>query len=395
MAARARNGKAAHLVRPALAAFAFGNFAVAAAAFTLPGILAPVARGLDVSVVEAGNLLTIYAAAYAVGSPLLTALTTRLDRRVLLMTGLVLVVASNAMTAIATTYSIAVVSRILAACGAAIYTPVITYVVAMTSPPERRGRDLSIAFIGLSLAQVIGIPLATWIGFAFNWRVAFGVIAAMAAVALAFVAAFAPKGVKGQAMSGAAWAAFGKDWKLMLAVSVTALQMSGQFVVYTYIGPLLTDSVGFDDAGITTALIGFGLASIVGGLSGGWITDRVGSYTGLWITLGAMAIGIALLSPAHGSLPLTIVALIIWGVFGYAFTTPQQTRLIAVGAAAPGMTLAFNSSLLYVGTAVGGAGGGLIIATSGYAWLGWGGGALCAASLAALWMSRTPSDRMR
>lgn len=382
-------------MNPALAAFAFGNFAVAAAAFTLPGILAPVAKGLNVSVIETGNLLTIYAAAYAIGSPLLTALTTRLDRRVLLISGLVLVVAANALTAIAETYSVAVVSRIFAACGAAIYTPVITYVVAMTSPPERRGRDLSIAFIGLSVAQIVGIPIATWIGFALSWRAAFGGIAAMAAVALVFVVVFAPKGVKGQSMSGATWAALAQDWKLMLAVSVTALQMAGQFVVYTYIGPLLTDSVGFDDTGITLALIGFGVASIVGGLSGGWITDRVGSYAGLWITLGSMAAGIALLSPAHGSLPLTLIALAIWGVFGYAFTTPQQTRLITVGAAAPGMTLAFNSSLLYIGTAVGGAGGGIIISNVGYAWLGWGGGAFCVASIAALWMSKTPSERLR
>jgi len=380
-------------VTPALAAFAFGNFAVAAAAFTLPGILAPVATGLNVSVVDAGHLITIYAAAYAVGAPLLTALTTRLDRRVLLMTGLVTVAASNALTAVATDYSVAVVSRVLAACGATIYTPVITYVVAMTSPPERRGRDLSLAFLGLSLAQVIGIPLATWIGFAYSWRVTFGLIATLAAAALVFVAIYAPRGVKGQTMSGATWIAMGKDWKLMLAVSVTALQMAGQFAVYTYIGPLLTDSVGFDDAGITLALIGFGVFSIVGGLSGGWIADRLGSYVGLWLTVGAMAVGIGLLSPGHGSVWLTLTGLAIWGVFGYAFTTPQQTRLIKVGAAAPGMTLALNSSLLYIGTAIGGATGGFIISHDGYAGLGWGGGAWCLAALAALWMSRSAADR--
>ncbi len=376
----------------ALIVFSFGNFTVASGAFTLPGILDPVAGGLGISVVSAGYLMTTYAAAYALGAPMLAALTARADRKTLLLCGLGLFAAANLLMALATEPWIAFLSRILAALGAAIFTPVATYVVAVTSAPDRRGRDLSLAFLGLSIAQILGIPLGTYIGFAFGWRAAFVMIAVSAVAAAVAVWRVAPRGVAGQPMGGAAWAAMARDWRLLAAVAVTGLQMGGQFVVYTYIGPMLAANVGLDAGGITAVLIAFGCASMLGGLAGGWLSDRVGPFTAIAMVLSAMAVGIALLAAAPESLWLNMIGLCIWSVFGFAFTTPQQSRLIVVGARAHAMALALNASSVYIGTAVGGAIGGFMIASDGYGRLGWGGAVLVSAAVAALWISRVPSD---
>jgi predicted MFS family arabinose efflux permease len=196
-------------------------------------------------------------------------------------------------------------------------------------------------------------------------------------------------------MNAAAWTALIRDWRLMAAVAVTGLQMGGQFVVYTYIGPLLGATIGLTADGITAALIAFGVAGVFGGLAGGWIADRIGPFWSLAIILTAMAAGIGLLSVDPQSLPMTMIGLCLWAVFGFAVTTPQQSRLIAVGAHAQAIVLALNGSFLYIGTALGAAVGGVIVANSGYGALGWGGVALVALAVAALWISRTPGEARR
>lgn len=383
------SGGSADNVNQALFWYSFGNFAVASGAFLIPGILAPLSEGLGISVVEAGYLMTVYAAAYAIGSPVLTALTAAWGRRTLLLTGLGVLGGATLLTALAPGPVVAFGSRVIAALGAAIYTPVVSYIVAVTSPPERRGRNMSLAYLGLSVSQVLGIPLGTYIGFTFGWRAGFAMVAVLAALAWLMLYRAAPRGIRGQAMGGAAWKALGRDWRLLLAISVTALQFAGQFVLYTYIGPYLAEATHLDTAGITAALVAFGAASIVGGLAGGWMSDRFGAYRSILACLLLMALGLGLMSVAPESVWVTMGGMALWSVFGFAYTPPQQARLIALGAQTQAMSLALNASCVYVGSALGAIIGGAMIVRSGYAWLGIGGAALCLLSVAALWLSRS------
>jgi len=330
----------------------------------------------------------VYAAAYAIGSPVLIALTAAWSRRTLLLTGLGVLAVGTLVTALATDPLVAFGSRAFTALGAAIYTPVITYVVAMTSPPERRGRNMSLAFLGLSVAQVLGIPLGTFIGFTFGWRTAFGMIVVLAAISWVMVYRVTPKGLRGQAMGAAAWKAMGRDWRLLLAISVTAFQFAGQFALYTYIGPYLADASHLDPTGITTVLLLFGVGSIVGGLAGGWMADRFGAYRSILASLLLMAVGLGLMSVDPANLWVTLSGMTLWAIFGFAYTPPQQARLIALGAQAQAMSLALNASCVYVGSALGAVVGGALIVSSGYTWLGVGGTALCLVAVAALRLSR-------
>jgi DHA1 family inner membrane transport protein len=374
---------------------AFGNFAIASGVFVVPGVLAPLSEGLGMSVANAGQLLTVYAVAYAIGSPLLAALTSHWDRRRLVMTGLAVFSAANLVFALADGPGLAFVARIVAAFGAGVFTPTVTYVVATTSPPDRRGRNLSIAFLGLSVAQVVGIPAATYLGFAFGWRAAFFAVAALGAIGWLSLLATMPKGIRGQRISGAAWRAIARDWRLLLAIAVTVLQFSGQFAAYTYIGPLLAAENGLDADGITAVLFAFGAASIVGGLAGGWLSDRIGPYRAIMIALVAMTGGLALLTVGSGSLLVTVAALSLWALFGFAYNTPQQARLIGMAGQAQTIVLAMNASAVYIGTATGGVVGGLTTAAWGYGALGAAGAVLSALGVAALWLSRPKAAALR
>ena len=372
-----------------LAALAFGNFAVGTGGFVVVGVLAPLARDLGLSLPAAGQLVTAYALAYAVASPLLVALTGRVCRKRVLLGGLVVLAAAGVLAALAQAPVTLFASRVLMACGAAVFTPTAAAIAVATTDGAHRGRALSLVFLGLSLAQVLGIPLGTFIGLELGWRAALLAGAGLAAAAFAAVLAGVPGSVGTPQVGLAAWTGVLRDWRLDAALAVMALQTAAQYAVYAYAGPVVSDLTGLGGLGVTLMLLVFGVAAVAGAMLGGWASDRVGPGRTLAASLVLLTAVLCALPLARGTVAVGVL-FAAWGVAGFMFMAPQQARLVGMAPRAQGVLLALNASFLYIGGAAGSALGGLVFARAGIPWLGVAGAVLAALALVALAASARP-----
>ena len=373
--------------RALLLTLALGNFVLGTGAFVLPALLQPLATDLEVSLPAAGWLMSGYALTYAIGSPVLTALTGRWPRRRVLLTGLVLIAVGNAVLAASPGLLGAHFGRIVSALGGALYTPIAASIAVAIAAPERRGRALALVFAGMTVAQVLGIPLGALVATSLGWRAVFAAVAVAALAVWLVIRARLPADLAAPASTLGQLAGLLRDPGAVLALSVTLVFFAGQFVVITFLGPVITRAAGVGGGGLSLLLWLFGLAAVAANLLGGAAADRFGPVpTIAGLTLGSAAVLLAL--PALDGQPLAAAAfLILWGLTGYAFMTPQQARLVTLLPWAPGLALSLNASGLYAGSAVGGAIGGIIVDHAGLAPLGFGAAALLGAGLLLLWAS--------
>jgi DHA1 family inner membrane transport protein len=367
-----------------LLTLALGNFVLGTGAFVLPALLEPLAADLGISLAAAGWLMSGYALAYALGSPLLTALTGRWPRRRVLLTGLALIALGNAVLALSPGLSVAHLGRVLSALGGALYTPIAASVAVATAPPERRARALALVFAGMTIAQVLGIPLGSLLATGLSWRAVFAAVAVAALAAFLVILRRIPADLAAPPSSLRQLAALLRDPGAALALSVTLVFFAGQFVVITFLGPVISTAGGVGGSGLALLLWVFGLAAVAANLLGGAVADRIGPTPTIAALTLASALVVAVL-PALAAQPwATALCLVLWGLTGYAFMTPQQARLVGLMPWAQGLALSLNAAALYAGSAIGGAVGGAIVASAGLAPLGLGAATLLALSLALL-----------
>ena len=372
------------LLIPTLSA---ANFAVGFAGFSPVGVVAPIAAAFAITAAEAGWVMTTYALAYAIGSPILVALTGGLARRLVLAAGLGLVALAGVLSAVADTPSLLFATRILAAFGAGVVTPVAAAVAAASAAPERRGKALAATFFGMTLAQVVGVPAGTWLGYAFGWPVAFWAASALALLTAVAVYWLTPRDAPFQPATLCALASALFDWRGLSAIFFTATFLGSIYVVYTYMGPLLEARMSYDGDGISLTFLVFGLGAVVGNLLGGAMTDRLGANR--WLMIVALThIGFL---PVYSLLPLGgavfFVFVFVSSTLGWSFMAAQQTRLVTMAPARQGVTLALNASSIYIGAAMGAAAGGATIAVWGLGALGWAAGVGALIAVANLFVS--------
>ncbi len=362
-------------------ALSFANFTIGVGAFMVIGVLAPVAAELRMSEAEAGLVMTVYAVAYAIGSPLLVALTGGVRRRDLLAGALLLFAVAAVVIALAESAGALLFGRALAALGAGIVSPVIAAVAAASVAPEARGRALAAAFFGFTLAQVMGIPLGAWVGYTFGWRVDFWAVAALSLLAAAGAMRFVPANVSAEPGRLSALFATLMDRRAMLALSFTPLFVGAAYVFYTFATPILETRMGMGREGVSLFLFVTGAGAVAGNLISGRLADRIGPA---W-TLGALSIVTILVTPIFSLLPvpplLLYGATFLWSVFGWGFFAVQQNRLIAAAPERATVVLSLNSALLYLGVSLGSAAGSGLAAGFGLDALGWGAAAVAAAAL--------------
>lgn len=366
------------------------NFAVGMGAFVVIGVLSPVAADLRISSAEAGRLLTVYALVYAIASPLLIALTGALDRARLLTGGLVLFGVGAVLCALSSSLEGVLAARAVMALGGAVVTPVAASIgVALVSPQER-GRALALVFVGLTLAQALGVPFGAWLGYAYGWRTAFGVVAVLCVATVLLCLWRLPRGVRVPVATLASLGAVFSSWRQSLAVAFTALFIGSVYVPYTYVAPFLESRYGLGRDGVTLVLVLFGLGAVLGNAVGGRLTDRIGPQR----TLTGLAIAQIVCMPALTLLPLPLAAFValltVWSVCGWSFMVPQQARLAAMSPQQVPVLLALNAAAIYVGGSVGSAVGGLALGLGGFAVLGLVGGSIAALALLSLRVYRCP-----
>lgn len=291
-----------------------------------------------------------------------------MDRRKALMIALVVFAIGNVVTALGTTYAVVLTARIITAAGAGIITSTASSAAAVVAPPEQRGRALAFVLGGLTLSSAIGLPLGTLIGSS-DWHVTLWAVAGLGVVAALGVALALPKIMLPATTFRARLEPLKERWVLG-TLAVTILALTGAYLLYTYIGAALEDTVDGSETTLTWVLFVYGIGVLAGNLLAGRLSDR---YPAERLLLGALVVFVVVLvlaRPAIESLATTFVWAAVWGVLVGVPTVLQQHRLVAHAPAATPVLLGLNSSAIYLGVALGGALGGLFQNWISPVWLG-------------------------
>ncbi|MDQ2715933.1 MAG: MFS transporter [Chloroflexota bacterium] len=353
---------------------ALGTFALGTDNFVIAGILPAIAQTLAVSVAVSGLLVTVFSLTYVVASPLLATLTGAVDRKRLLIVSLLLFVVANVLAALAPNFGVLLVARVIAACGAALYTPTASAVAAMLASPEKRGQALALVTAGMTVSIVLGVPIGILVGTHFGWQMTFVLVAVLGALATIGIMGLLPVVAGPPPASLGARLALLRKPSIVVALGLTVIWMVGGFTVYTYIAPILQGITHLGGAAISSLLFLFGVASVLGNMLGGYAADRWGPVPTIALGLAALAITLLVFPAVAVTVVGAGVALAIWGVAGWMLTPPQQHRLLALAPAAPGVILSLNGSASYLGIAGGAAIGSLVLHYAPLFTLGWVGG---------------------
>lgn len=350
-----------HLRTSLLAA---GAFAVGTSAYVVSGVLPAVSAELGVSLTAAGQLATAFALAVAVGAPLLATLTSRWERRTLLLVALLVAGAGNALSAVVTDYPLLLASRVVAALGAAVYTPAATLFATALRPPQERARAVAVVFGGLTVALALGVPLGTLLSPALGYRGVFGLVAVICLVVAAAVARRLPRMAAPPAVSLRERFAVAADRRVLTVLPVTVLGVLATMSVYIYVVPLLAATGGLTGTTVSLLLLTYGVGAILGNVWGGRLADRFGSLRTLFGVLAGFVVLIATLPLTATTVPGAALALFAWSAFTWSFNPPVQSLLLGL-APAGGLVLSLNASAIYFGVALAGVLGGVVIATVG------------------------------
>ena len=385
----------AHTARPLLVflALAMGGFAIGTTEFATMSLLPYFSRGLGVDEPTAGHVISAYALGVVVGAPLLAVAAARLSRRTLLLGLMGLFALGNAMSALAPSYGAMLVFRFLSGLPHGAYFGAAALVAASLVPPERRTFAVSRVMLGLTVATVVGVPLANWIGQAMGWRWGFGIVAALGLTTVALIAAFAPRDRPQPHASPLHELTALRLPQVWLTLGIGAIGFGGLFAVYTYLASTLMAVTGVSAAVVPVVLCIFGIGMTAGNLVVPYFADRALMPTAGGLLLWSAA-SLALFPFAAQNIWLAGIDVFLIGIGG-ALGTVLQTRLMDVAREAQGLAAALNHSAFNFANALGPWLGGLAIA-GGHGWTstGWVGCALALGGFA-VWIVSVLADRRR
>ncbi len=369
-------------------ALLFGNFVIGTGVMLVPGTLNNISSSLNVSVASAGQIITAGAALMCISAPLLAALVGGWDRRKLLAGSLLWYGLLHAACVAATSYGGLMALRVAAMIAPAIFTPQAAAVAGLLVPPEQRGKAITMVFLGWSVASVVGAPLGAWIGGTLGWRAAFALLALLAFLSAVWVWRVLPSGVRPPALSAQLWRETLSSKVLLSAVAVTAISSAGQFVLFAYQAPFLVAQVQATPSMVALYFTVFGAFGFIGNLVISRHVDRLGPPRAVLIALACMALSL-LLWPLGTSLALLCLVSVPWALGCFSSNSAQQARLVAIAPAVASVSIALNTSAMYMGQGFGSALGGWMIARDRMADLHWAGfaGLLCAMGVS-VWASK-------
>lgn len=352
--------RAAHF-RLAVFALAVGGFAIGTTEFVTMGLLPQIAEGVGVSIPAAGNVIAAYALGVVVGAPLIAVFGAKLPRRALLVWLMVAYAVFNALSAAANSYGVLFVARFLDGLPHGAYFGVASLVAASMAAPERRGRAVASVMLGLSVANVIGVPVATWLGQQLGWRVAYLSAAGLALLTVVLVLAFVPSCPGNPEATGRRELLFFRNGQAMLTLLAGAVGFGGMFAVYSYIAPLVTDVGGLGDSAIPVFTAVFG----VGMVAGTWVAGRLADWSVfralIWSGIGSGLVMLLVWATAPWGWGL-IPAIFLVTAIGSVLVINLQLRLMAVSGEAQTLGAAMNHASLNLANALGAWLGGVVIA---------------------------------
>jgi MFS transporter, DHA1 family, inner membrane transport protein len=345
----------------AVVALAMGGFAIGTTEFVTMGLLPDIARGVHVSIPTAGHVISAYAVGVVVGAPIIAGLGARLPRRALLVGLMAAILVGNALTALAPGYATVLGARFVSGLPHGAYFGVASLVAASLVPPRLRGRAVSSVMLGLAVANVVGVPAATWLGQHLGWRAAYWTVAAIAVVTIVAVLAVVPSSPgRAEASLRTELGALRRP-QVLLTLLVGVVGFGGMFAVYSYIAPLATDVAGVTRDAIPWVLLTYGFGGVVGTALGGRLADVAlfRSLYGAEIAIGLVLASVLLTASSPVGLFVTFFLL---ALTASVLVVCLQMRLMAVAGDAQMLGAALNHSALNAANALGAWLGGAVIA---------------------------------
>jgi len=351
------------------------SFLVGTSEYIISGILDKIADSLGITITAAGQLITIFSLVYAVLTPVLMALTAKLERQRLLVYSLGLFVVANLLSFALPGYVPFVIARIIMAMGAGMVVVTALGIAARIAPHGKQASSIATVVMGFTASLIIGVPLGRVTAAAFGWKSVFGLIAVLGMVAMVVLYKAIPK-IQGDApVPLLQQFALLRKPKVALGLGITFFWLGGYSVAYTYLSPYLLSVSGLGEQWISAALFAFGIASLIGSKFGGYSTDRWG--VPLTLTLGMIIhiFALALLSVTNASAAAfpVFAMLILWSLSAWSSGPTQQFNLVQLEPESSGVMLGLNQSMMQLSMAAGAGLGGIAvdsISLSSITWLG-------------------------
>ncbi|KJV41023.1 DHA1 family inner membrane transport protein [Brevundimonas sp. UYEF29] len=348
-------------LNPPLLALAAGAFGIGVTEFAPMGLLPVIATDLGVSIPSAGLLISAYALGVVLGAPLMTLATGRVPRRTLLIGLAGIFTIGNALSALADNYALLMIARIITSLNHGAFFGVGAIVAAGLVPPDRKAGAVAAMFMGLTIANVVGVPLATWAGETLGWRASFCGIAMIGVMVMAALALTLPKAAAPSAGDMLAELRVLGRRRVLSALALTVIGSSAMFTVFTYITPILREQTGASLGFITAMLVLYGLGLTVGNWIGGKFADRSVDRT-LIVTLAGLSMVLLTFAVAMPFANVSAVLIFLWGIASFALVPPLQVRVMDAARDAPNLASAVNIGAFNLGNAIGAALGGAVIA---------------------------------
>jgi MFS transporter, DHA1 family, inner membrane transport protein len=346
----------------AVLALAFGGFGIGTTEFVAMGLLPDIAASLGITEPTAGHVISAYALGVVIGAPLIAALAARVPRKALLLALMAVFTLGNLASALAPSYSTLMAARFVAGLPHGAYFGVAALVATHLMGRENRAKAVAHVMCGLTVATVIGVPIASWLGQALGWRSAFGLVVAVGISTLVALSFWLPARLRSMHVTspltelGAL-----RRVQVWLALAIGMIGFGGMFAVYTYISTTMTDVAGMPRALVPLALMVFGLGMVVGNLVGGKMAD-VSVVRGLYLSMTALGVALTVFVVASHNPWTALLVLFTIGTAGSAMGPALQIRLMDVGHDARTLAACLNHSALNMANAIGALVGGLVIA---------------------------------
>ncbi|MFB7634510.1 MFS transporter [Streptomyces sp. NPDC056149] len=350
----------------ALLALAISAFGIGTTEFVMMGLLPDVADDLGTSVPTAGYLVSAYALGVVIGAPLLTALGSRVPRKRMLVALMAVFTVGNLASALAPTFGLLVAGRLLAGLPHGAFFGVGAVVAARMVHEGRRARAVATMFLGLTIANIVGVPAATLLGQHLGWRATFLVVAVIGLVAMAALARLIPPlPAEARTGLGGELRALGNR-QVLLGLLTTVFGFAGVFAVYSYLASMMTEVTGFAAGTVPVVLALFGIGMTLGALAAGPLTDRALRPT-LYAALGALAVVLTVFHFVATVKWAALVSVVLIGAVGFLTTTPLQMLVMNKAQHAPTLAAASNQSAFNLANAGGAWIGGLVL-SAGWGW---------------------------
>ncbi|WP_248926976.1 MFS transporter [Paenibacillus hamazuiensis] len=340
---------------------ALATFVTGTVELVIAGILDMIAKDLDVSLGTAGLLVSVYSLVFAFGTPVFSTLTSKAERRKLLIAAMLVFIAGNIISVASPNFAVLLAARVIIAASCSVVVVNCLVLAANIVAPEVVGRAMGLVFMGISASLVLGVPMGTAIAELLGWRMTFVLVAALSLIALLGIVRFLPKVPPQPAHPLGRQLAALKSAKIISAQLMVAFMLIGHFTMYTYLTPFLQATMGLSANMISLVFLVFGIAGVAGGWIGGWSADKFGGARTFLLILILFAVSLSLLPYAASSWIYLLIVVPLWGALAFAPAAPVQSYLIKSAPESADIQISLFTSFMHIGIAIGSAVGGVVV----------------------------------